>query len=114
MPWYVRPTPVQPETDILQEEKNRSGGGGGGGGGGRRDEHQQSDRYSQPQQQYGQQGGYGQQQPQQQQFAPQGQVLSQGDPDPYAAYGGYQNYIALWYASMAQQGQQPPGQAPPG
>lgn len=36
-----------------------------------------------------------------------------GDPaaDPYAAYGGYQNYVALWYAALAQQGQaggQPP------
>lgn len=30
-----------------------------------------------------------------------------GDPsaDPYAAYGGYQNYVALWYAALAQQGQ---------
>ncbi|GAB7342331.1 hypothetical protein MBLNU457_g0557t1 [Dothideomycetes sp. NU457] len=31
-------------------------------------------------------------------------------PDPYAQYGGYQNYVALWYASMMAQngGQQPP------
>jgi len=30
--------------------------------------------------------------------------------DPYAQYGGYQNYVALWYASMMAQngGQQPP------
>lgn len=33
-----------------------------------------------------------------------------GDADPYAAYGGYNNYIALWYAAVAQQGQQPPQQ----
>jgi far upstream element-binding protein len=35
--------------------------------------------------------------------------------DPYAIYGGYQNYLAMWYASFAQQqqGGQPP-QAPPG
>ena len=26
--------------------------------------------------------------------------------DPYAAYGGYQAYVALWYQSLAQQGQQ--------
>lgn len=40
----------------------------------------------------------------------------QGDPasDPYAPYGGYANYVAMWYASqMAQQGQNQT-QAPPG
>jgi far upstream element-binding protein len=32
-----------------------------------------------------------------------------GGADPYAAYGGYQNYIQMWYAAMAaQQGGQPP------
>ena len=36
--------------------------------------------------------------------------------DPYAPYGGYQAYVAMWYASMAQQGgqQPPPGHGPPG
>ncbi len=39
--------------------------------------------------------------------------------DPYAAYGGYNNYVAMWYAAVAQQQQQQqqggPGQAnPPG
>lgn len=35
--------------------------------------------------------------------------------DPYAVYGGYQNYLAMWYASFAQQnGGQPPAGAPPG
>ena len=24
--------------------------------------------------------------------------------DPYAAYGGYQNYIAMWTAALANQG----------
>jgi far upstream element-binding protein len=33
--------------------------------------------------------------------------------DPYAAWGGYQNYVAMWYAAMANQ-QQQTGQAPPG
>ncbi|KAI9884765.1 MAG: hypothetical protein M1823_003439 [Watsoniomyces obsoletus] len=35
------------------------------------------------------------------------------DPvDPYAAYGGYNNYLAIWYAAVAaqQQAQLPPGQ----
>ncbi|KAL5115974.1 hypothetical protein ACEQ8H_006091 [Pleosporales sp. CAS-2024a] len=31
--------------------------------------------------------------------------------DPYAVYGGYQNYLAMWYASIAQQ--QPQGGQPP-
>ncbi|KAI9720534.1 MAG: hypothetical protein M1828_005618 [Chrysothrix sp. TS-e1954] len=31
--------------------------------------------------------------------------------DPYAAYGGYQAYMAMWYAAMAGQGQN--GAAPP-
>ncbi|KAI8935014.1 hypothetical protein NX059_008679 [Plenodomus lindquistii] len=34
-----------------------------------------------------------------------------GAADPYAVYGGYQNYLAMWYASIAQQQQ---GQGPPG
>ncbi|RKF56964.1 Far upstream element-binding protein 3 [Erysiphe neolycopersici] len=29
-----------------------------------------------------------------------------GAEDPYAAYGGYQNYLALWYQAIAQQQQQ--------
>ncbi|KAI1003727.1 hypothetical protein K3495_g4483 [Podosphaera aphanis] len=29
-----------------------------------------------------------------------------GAEDPYAAYGGYQNYVALWYQAIAQQQQQ--------
>ena len=33
--------------------------------------------------------------------------------DPYAAYGGYQNYVAMWYAAMAQQQQQGQGQGEP-
>ncbi|KAG5978587.1 hypothetical protein E4U56_000022 [Claviceps arundinis] len=40
---------------------------------------------------------------------------STGDgADPYAQYGGYQNYVALWYQSlMYQQQQQQTGDAPP-
>ncbi|KAI4172734.1 MAG: hypothetical protein LQ346_008533 [Caloplaca aetnensis] len=38
---------------------------------------------------------------------PQGQQQpATGDADPYAAYGGYQNYVALWYQSLQAQGQQ--------
>ncbi|KAK3990784.1 hypothetical protein QBC44DRAFT_61426 [Cladorrhinum sp. PSN332] len=35
---------------------------------------------------------------------------AQGQADPYAPYGGYQNYLALWMAAANQQ----PGQVPPG
>jgi far upstream element-binding protein len=41
-----------------------------------------------------------------------------GAEDPYAAYGGYQAYVALWYQAMAaqQQAGQPQGDPtkPPG
>ena len=94
----------------LQEEKNRPGGGS------RRDD-QYGDRYSQSQQAYQQTAlPYGQQA---QTVMPQGAPGGAADVDPYAMYGGIQNYYALWYAAAAQQGQFPgqqqqPGQAPQG
>ena len=30
--------------------------------------------------------------------------------DPYAVYGGYQNYLQMWYAAMAAQQQGSQGQ----
>ncbi|OAG40842.1 hypothetical protein AYO21_04919 [Fonsecaea monophora] len=33
-----------------------------------------------------------------------------GEADPYAAYGGYQNYLQMWYAAMAAQQQGGQGQ----
>ena len=91
----------------IKEEKNRPSGGGG-----YRDD-QYNDRYPQNNQQtYGQpqsappaQASNGQ--------GPQGP--QSGGEDLYAAYGGYQAYVALWWSHLAQQGQQPqPGQGPPG
>ena len=98
--------------------KERSGRGGRGG---RETDHHGD--YSQQQQQQQQQ------QPQQSAYgtpsaAPNSMSVTQGttnnDPnaagDPYAAWGGYQNYYAMWYAAVAQQGQQgqgQPGQMPP-
>lgn len=67
--------------------------------------------FSPPQQPYQQPYG-NQQNPQQQQPGGPG-----GGADPYAAYGGYENYVALWYSSyQAQnQGQQnSQAQGPPG
>ena len=80
------------------------------GGSGRHSD-QYTDRYSQPQQQYGQ--GSDQNPPQSQGAAPA------ANADPYAVYGGYNNYVAMWYAAMATQPQaqgqgeqpRPPGTA---
>lgn len=86
--------------DYLQREKNNNR---------RRDNGGQDNNYSQqqqPQQSYGQP-------PQGQPPAPAaGAPAAAGAADPYAIYGGYQNYLAMWYASFAQQQQQ--GGAPPG
>ncbi|RKF58652.1 Far upstream element-binding protein 3 [Golovinomyces cichoracearum] len=41
----------------------------------------------------------------QNQPAPIQQIPLTGADDPYAAYGGYQNYVALWYQAIAQQQQ---------
>jgi len=43
---------------------------------------------------------------------PTGGAGAAGAADPYAAYGGYQNYVALWYQALAAQGGAVPGQAP--
>ncbi|KAK8200462.1 hypothetical protein HDK77DRAFT_228897 [Phyllosticta capitalensis] len=92
--------------------REKNGGVGSRGRG--RDNDPYSDRYSQPQQQsYAQQPAAGM--PQQPAAAP-GEDGAAG-ADPYAMYGGYQNYISMWYAAIAQQQQTPgqtPGQQPPG
>ncbi|KZF19817.1 hypothetical protein L228DRAFT_270597 [Xylona heveae TC161] len=66
-----------------------------------------ADRYSQAQQPYG--SVPGQAMPAQAatpvaSSAP-GNVTGGDGSDPYAPYGGYQNYVAMWYAAMAQQQQ---------
>ncbi|OAA79836.1 far upstream element-binding protein 2 [Akanthomyces lecanii RCEF 1005] len=95
------------------KQKNTGGGGRGGrerhDGGGRGGHHDRghSDR-----------GGNNYSQPPSTNAPPQG---ASGDAsDPYAQYGGYQNYVALWYQSLMYQQQQqgggdgtPPAGAPP-
>lgn len=78
---------------VYQQEKNRSNSGMQRG-------QSSADRHSQKQQSLGSQGNQTQ----------------SGEPDPYAAYGGYQNYVALWYSSLqANQGQtDPQAQGPQG
>ncbi|KYK58435.1 far upstream element-binding protein 2 [Drechmeria coniospora] len=83
-------------------EAVRQKSGGGGGGGGRARGHQDLDRASYSQ-------------------APSSST-NQGTPaaatgdasDPYAQYGGYQNYVALWYQSLMYQQQQGAQGAPGG
>ncbi|KAI9839514.1 MAG: hypothetical protein M1819_002139 [Sarea resinae] len=102
---------IMEKVDAVQQ-KNR-GGGGGGGPGRQNDSH--SDRYSHSQQPYGQQGAA---QAYQTQAAGSGTPAADDGADPYAPYGGYQAYLAMWYAAMAQQQQQGQGQGeqpkPPG
>ncbi|KAK5162423.1 hypothetical protein BJ546DRAFT_946400 [Cryomyces antarcticus] len=111
-------------------QRDRNGGQGGNRGRAGADPYSDNRGYSQqPQQGYGQQP-YGQQAQvpapvmgMQQQGAPSGAAPT-GDPaaagaasgaaDPYAAWGGYQNYMAMWYAALAQQSQAQGGQPPPG
>lgn len=44
---------------------------------------------------------------------PPSQAPSGDGADPYAQYGGYQNYVALWYQSLMYQQQQQGGQGAP-
>jgi far upstream element-binding protein len=96
--------------DKVDSVKEKNGGGYGNRRGGGRDGGGFSD-YSQ--QQHQQQPAYGQVHggaaaPG---AAPQGDAAA----DPYAPYGGYQNYLAMWYSSLAAQQQGgAPGQPPPG
>ncbi|KAK2736595.1 hypothetical protein FQN57_000712 [Myotisia sp. PD_48] len=84
-------------------QKNR------GPGGRREDSHNRYQQYQYPQQQ--QEQSQSQQYPQDSNSpsAQQQQPMQMGagdGTDPYAMYGGYENYMAMWYAAMAQQHQQ--------
>lgn len=95
-------------------QKDKNNGGGGGRGGDRNDRHDRNDQYgggAQYSQQQGQQS-WGQQSAQG--MPPQAAApAAQAGEDPYAQYGGYQNYVMLWMAA-AQQGLGGQGQAPGG
>lgn len=94
-----------PQLIDLQKEKNGTRRGGG------RDSANYNDSYSQPQQQ--QQPSYGQ--PTGQASAPAPAAQGDAAADPYAPYGGYQNYVAMWYLSQGYQPQPGQGaQGPPG
>ncbi|KAL2203483.1 hypothetical protein CC79DRAFT_1278121 [Sarocladium strictum] len=89
---------IEEKVDAVRQ---KSGGGGGGGGRGGRGGYQDNDR-----------GGYSNQGP------PSGAnsqppAASTDEADPYAQYGGYQNYVALWYQSLMYQQQQAGGAGAP-
>ncbi|OLN86281.1 Far upstream element-binding protein 1 [Colletotrichum chlorophyti] len=97
-----------------QRQKNSGGGGGPGDRGGRGRQNQDYDRsYSQQASNPPASGSTNQ---------PAAQAPAGADgADPYAQYGGYQNYLALWYQSLVYQQQQggaaagqPGSQPPPG
>ncbi|KAI0121411.1 hypothetical protein F4776DRAFT_655572 [Hypoxylon sp. NC0597] len=50
--------------------------------------------------------------PQQSSQAAEPAPSSSGAPDPYAMYGGYERYVALWYQAYAAQQSGTPGDAP--
>jgi len=91
--------------DKVDAARQKSGGGGRPRGQGQAHGHRDYDNA----------GGYGQ--PSNNNSAPQNvqpvgaAPAAAGAADPYAAYGGYDNYLALWYASQmqAQGGAPPPG-----
>ncbi|OHF02478.1 KH domain-containing protein, partial [Colletotrichum orchidophilum] len=98
---------IEEKVDAVRQKNS------GGGGGGRGRQNQDYDRS------YSQQGSNpsasGSANP------PAAQAPAGADgADPYAQYGGYQNYLALWYQSLVYQQQQgggaagQPGAAPPG
>ncbi|KAL2753421.1 hypothetical protein ACRALDRAFT_2049065 [Sodiomyces alcalophilus JCM 7366] len=91
------------EEKVEAVRQKSGGGGGGGGGGGRGRQHHDYDNYSQQgSNTTGQANG------------PAAQAPAAADgSDPYAQYGGYQNYLALWYQSLVYQQQQGGGSASP-
>ncbi|KAF2017115.1 hypothetical protein BU24DRAFT_431945 [Aaosphaeria arxii CBS 175.79] len=89
---------------VKEKNRERAGGYSGNNQRGGRDNGSYNDSYTHQQSSYGQAGA--------------GQAAAPANPpatgdaaaaDPYAIYGGYQNYLAMWYSSFAQQQQQQAG-----
>ncbi|KAI1453779.1 hypothetical protein F4805DRAFT_356377 [Annulohypoxylon moriforme] len=79
---------IEDKVDTVRQKNNGAGQGGRGG----RNQHRRDwDSPSYPQQAA--------------QAADPAAGAANGAADPYAPYGGYQRYLALWYQSIAQQGQ---------
>jgi far upstream element-binding protein len=88
---------IDEKVDAVRQKGSGPRGGGGGGRG-----HQDLDRPS-----------YSQQQAPSAPTNQPPQPASADGADPYAQYGGYQNYLALWYQSLMYQQQQGGQGAPP-
>ena len=99
MQWYVYPYLlwVSCLTSLQQEKNNRPAGGQ------RRGDDQQ---YNNPNFSEVNTQRHNQQQQQVQ--------VPNADADPYAAYGGYDNYLALWYTYQQTTQQNLQAQGPPG
>ncbi|CAN8104395.1 unnamed protein product [Discula destructiva] len=111
---------IEEKVEAVKQKSNGGGysdRGGGGGRGGRGGHHQQRDYDNSGRGQASNQYSGDQYSGDQGASAAQAQQLgADGQADPYAAYGGYQNYLALWYQSVSNaavvgQGgaNQPPG-----
>jgi far upstream element-binding protein len=111
------------------EQKQKSGGGGGGGGRGRHRDYDNSNSYGQssnnhsaamamgsgPGQGAGNAGGVADGGPDpyaQCKFSPRSRIYYQRHEAHAVLDGGYANYMALWYQSLASQQAQAQG-APP-
>ncbi|EEY17911.1 KH domain-containing protein [Verticillium alfalfae VaMs.102] len=93
---------IEEKVDAVRQKSGGGGGGRDGGGRGRQQQHHDYDSYSQQASNAPAQAN-----------APAAPAPAAADgSDPYAQYGGYQNYLALWYQSLMYQ-QQQGGSAPP-
>ncbi|ORY64217.1 uncharacterized protein BCR38DRAFT_485354 [Pseudomassariella vexata] len=92
---------IEDKVDAVRQKNNGGGGGGGVGGGGRGGRNQNQGRRDYDNPNYSQQSSSNHTQSN---AAPGGQppALANGAADPYAPYGGYQAYVALWYYSQQQ------------
>ncbi|KAK3315557.1 hypothetical protein B0H66DRAFT_346991 [Apodospora peruviana] len=102
---------IEEKVDAVRQKQ---AGGGGGGRGGGRGQHRDYDNPN-----YGQHSNNNNSAPQNVPAASAAPAAAAGQEDPYAMYGGYENYIAMWWQSQAlaaqqSQGQGGPGGAPPG
>ncbi|KAI8624579.1 hypothetical protein F5Y19DRAFT_308281 [Xylariaceae sp. FL1651] len=100
---------IEDKVDAVRQKNSGGSGGGGGGGGGRGGRNQNRRDWDNPN--YAPQGSSNQPN----MADAQNPAATNGGADPYAMYGGYQAYLALWYQALAQQqqgGTQPAGEMP--
>ncbi|KAI2626859.1 hypothetical protein GGS21DRAFT_540772 [Xylaria nigripes] len=96
---------IEDKVDAVRQKNSGGPGGSGAGRGGRNQSRRDWDNPN-----YSSHNSNGQSSATDSQIAPP----TNGGADPYAMYGGYQAYLALWYQALAQQqgGSQPAGDVP--